>query len=62
MISPMVALSNADGEILRAAIAWSLSIADAAGETLIAAILAEALCHAEQIGASGGTDLSPPAN
>ncbi len=43
----MSKLPNQNTELLRAAIAWALSIADAAEETLIAAVLAEALFHAE---------------
>lgn len=44
----MLATPNQKHEILRAAIAWALSIADADEETLIAAVLTEALFHAEQ--------------
>lgn len=35
-------------DLLRAAIAWSLDIANAEGETSIAALLAEALSQAER--------------
>lgn len=45
----MSTLPNHTNEILRAAIAWALSVADAAKETLVAAVLAEALFHAEEL-------------
>ncbi len=43
----MLTTPHYHNEILRAAIAWALSIADAAEETLVAAVLAEALFYAE---------------
>lgn len=36
-----------DAEILRAAIAWALHVADASDKPLVAAFLADALHHAE---------------
>lgn len=36
-----------DAEILRAAIAWALHVADASGNPLVASFLADALHHAE---------------
>lgn len=50
----MSSTPNHTNEILRAAIAWALSVADAAEETLVAAVLAEALFHAEELSTSQG--------
>lgn len=43
-----------NAEILRAAIAWALHVADASDKPLVASFLADALHHAENEGRSDG--------
>lgn len=43
----MAAPVDPDAEILRAAIAWALHVADASEKPLVASFLADALHHAE---------------